>query len=283
MKNPNSISVTIHPDKSSGEYLTATDALRQILDLIKVFESIEASVSDIQVIEWKLVNVYTNSPPFTIELEPNPQRDTLRCDEVQYVSVVTENFVSEWDNLTSDEPQPFKFGSVRTPLDRVLKRNLNGIAETQIIVIERPIVIDNKVALRARRTIRDITSKLYYPREIGVIQGTIHSLTKWHKNKPAIVIVDRVSGNKITCILNNISSKKIGEGHNWHEVWEGRHVDVTGTFFYTRLGNLSRVEVESIEETEWLSVELSDLDEIDITQGRTVAEHVALLRQELDE
>lgn len=282
MKSPNVISVTIHPDKSEGSYLTATDALNQILDLIKVFDLIESGRSKVKDITWKLADVHFNSPPFTCELEPQIEEQTLPEDLTSHIDFIAERFQREWFNITSNDPKPLAAKPMMRLLDRVLQRNLNGISETEIKITEEPIVIDNVVAEYARKSLRDISTRPF-PREFGLIQGTIHSLTKWRNNRPALEIIDRVSGAKVKCVLNNIASEEIGKVHNWHEVWAGRHVDVNGTFYYTRSGNLSRVEVESIEATNWTSLDVDDLDEIDIAQGRSVADDVGFLQQETNE
>lgn len=282
MKTSNVISVTIHPAKSEGSYLTATDALNQILDLIKVFDLIESDMSEVRGIAWKLADVHFNSPPFTCELEPQIDELSLPEDISSRIALIADRFHEEWYNLTSDDPKPLAARPMMRPLDRVLQRNLNGISETEIKISEEPIIIDNVVAENARKSLKYISTRPF-PREFGLIQGTIHSLTKWRNNKPALEIIDRVSGAKVKCVLNNIASEEIGKEHNWHEVWAGRHVDVNGTFYYTRSGNLSRVEVDSIEATNWTSLHVGDLEEINIAQGRSVADDVGFLQQETNE
>lgn len=280
------ITVTVHPNPLSGDLLTVSDALNQVLDLVDALELVESTDIENRQIVWRLTGAYTTSPPFTIEAEPYP----VESDQSVYRESgrVVQLFVNEFRALLNGVHSSVIVEDAQIPVARVLDRNLNGIALTDVrIDDDDTLSIEPKSARTAKRIIdqsnfeSEVSKSELQHTEFGSVEGEISGLRKWY-GKPALALIERLSEKPIVCVLSDELSAEIGPEHRWLEVWESRLVTVTGAFHYNYEGMLIRGNIDSLEEIEWSDVELSDLRDIDILEGRTVTEHLALLRGGLD-
>lgn len=278
-------SVTVHPAPLSGEYLTVSDALNQVLDMIESLERSESVNPSERKVVWRLTEAHTNSPPFTLVAEPFPVRPDL--------SVVLE--ANRVAGLLSSDFQELLNGNLTgvandalPALKRVIDRNLNTISRTEIIFEgEPPFNVrpqNAKVALAAieRAEILDRETKPDYQRtEFGTVEGEITGLTRWN-NRPALEVIERLSEKKFTCVLSDQLSEEIGPNHRWSEVWEGRRVNLTGSLHYSSDNDLKRADIDYFEEVPWTFVPLNQLKDIDLLQGRTMKEHLDKVRGDSD-
>ena len=277
-----SLSVTTYPDALSSDYLTVSDALNQVLDLVDALERTESiSASERQVV-WRLTKAYTNSPPFTVVAQPFPRHPNLSISlEASRVATL---FASEFRTLLNGTPSQLMAVDAQTPILRVLDRNLNGIGRTEIQIDEdEPICIVPQAARIAKLAIGqteigvEVAKPDWQRTEFGTVEGEISGLTRWN-GKPALDIIERLSEKRFTCVLSDELSTKIGPVHQWNEVWEGRRINITGALHYNSDGDLRRAEIDNLEELEWTDVPLSDLRGVDILNGRTVAKYLDLVR-----
>ena len=272
-----SISITVHPSDFSGEYLTVSDALHQVLDMIGALEGIEAGDSSERKIVWRLTDAHTNSPPFTVTAEAFPKDPqlsvALEADRVMKLYAVAVESVLAGDRPDWLESEP------GNQLKRALKRNLNGVGHTDIVIEGRdsPIIIvptTARIGLIALEPINDDAAFELERIEYGSIEGRVIGLTKYY-NSPALVFQERLSGNKIMCVLAASLAAQIGHTHDWAEAWEGQQLRIAGKLIYDRDGNLKRIDATHHEEVHWADISVADLQSIDILQGRSVHEHIA--------
>ena len=279
-------SVTTYPEALSSDYLTVSDALNQVLDLVDVLERTESTSAGERQVVWRLTEAYTNSPPFTLVALPYPVHLNLSISlEANRVATL---FASEFRALLNGTPSELMAVDAQTPILRVLDRNLNGVGRTEIQIGEdEPICVVPQTARIAKLAIGqteigvEVAKPDWHRTEFGTVEGEISGLTRWN-GKPALDVIERLSEKRFTCVLNEELSTKIGPVHQWSEVWEGRRINVTGALHYNSDGDLRRADIDNLEEIEWTNVPLSDLRGVDILNGRTVAEYLDFVRNQSD-
>lgn len=270
-----SVSITVHPSDLGGEYLTVSDAMRQVLDMIGALEGIEAGDPSERQIDWRLTEAHTNSPPFTIRAEAfsrDPQVSVgPRADRVAEMYAVAIRSVLAGERPSWLESEPGR------QLKKALKRNLNGVGHTDVQIDgDEPIVIVPTTARIGLAVLEqaEIAEVVDLQRtEHGSVEGQVIGLTKYY-NSPALVFQERLSGQKVVCVLTPKLAESIGPSHQWSEAWEGRHLRLGGKLIYGSDGRLKRVNATRYQEIKWADVALHDLRGIDILQGRTVQEHL---------
>lgn len=276
-------SVTVYPDPLAGEYLTVSDALSQVLDMIEALERSEAVNPNERKIVWRLTKAHTNSPPFTLIAEPFPAKPDLSVVlEANRVSGLLEGDVR---NLLDGRVGGVVVDAMPA-IKRVIERNTSTITRTEIAFSgSEPFSIRPQNAKTAKAAIEraEIAERESQPdwqrTEFGSVEGEISGLTRWN-GKPALDVIERLSEKKFTCVLSGELSEKIGPAHNWSEVWEGRRVILTGALHYNSDGDLKRADVEDFEDVPWTDVTINDLKSFDVLGDKSMDEHLDILRGE---
>lgn len=272
------VSITVYPSPVSGEYLTVSDAMRQILDLIEALERTEAVDSDARRIVWRLTDAHTNSPPFTVKAE------AYSIDPTLAIGLEADRVISLYatgiDSLLNGEPPDWIDADLSAPIRRALKRNLNGVGQTKI-EIEGRLPVDilpakaqvGVTALDRIEAAEELTMADWRRTEFGSLEGILCGLTYWN-GKPSIVVIERLSEQKVTCVLNATLVSELGPQHKWSEAWSGHRLLISGALHYGADGLIKRVDVDSVEDVPWSDLLISDLKGIDLLEGKTVSEHL---------
>lgn len=279
------LSITVYPNPLSGEYLTVADAMRQVLDIVDALEGAEAAERGQRQIVWRLTKAHTNSPPFTIVAEPFPIQPELSIG--LEAKRVLSGFTDVVRSLLTGTVQADEVEDFAKPLRRALERNLNGVGKTAIDVKDgaEPISIvpqNAKLAVAAldRLGFEEEAAKIDWSRtEYGAVEGTIGGITTWNE-KPALMIVERLSGTKFTAVLDPELARQIGDEHTWVEAWDGRRVLVSGALYFNPHSVLKRADISEVRPLNWTDVPLAELRKLDLLDGRSVREHLALIRGE---
>lgn len=270
-----SVSITVHPSDLSGEYLTVSDAMRQVLDMIGTLEGIEAGDDGERNIVWRLTDAHTNSPPFTVRAEAFP-KDPQVSVSLEVDRVVGLYAVAVKSILAGQRPDWLESEPGRQ-LKRALKRNLNGVGHTDIVIEgEEPIIIVPTTARIGLAILEqsDIAEEVDLQRtEYGSVEGQVVGLTRYY-SAPSLVLQERLTGQKVVCVLSPALASLIGPSHQWSEAWEGQYLRIGGALVYSSDGRLKRINASHHESIEWADVSLHDLRGIDILQGRTVQQHL---------
>ena len=276
------LSVTVYPAPLSGTYLTVSDALNQVLDFISALELSETTNTSERQVVWRLADAHTKSPPFAIVAEPFPAHADLSGS--LEANRVIELFTSKFKSLLEGCPSQLTLVDARGPIERILDRNLNGIARTDLqIDDDETISVEHSSARLAKLAIErsgidpEGARPDFRRTEMGSLEGDICGVTRWN-GRPALEIIERLSKKRFTCLLNNELSEELGPSHQWNEVWEGRLVRVTGALHYNSKGDLRRADIRNMEQIEWSNVPLTDIGGIDILGKRTLTEHLDLIR-----
>lgn len=112
--------------------------------------------------------------------------------------------------------------------------------------------------------------------EFGAREGELAGVTKYH-NAPALIVRDRITGDRFTAVLKPDLAKRLGPLHSWGEAWDGRRIVVTGTLHFDGAGIVRRADAEDLEAVTPAVVTLADLEGIDLLGGKSVSEHLALI------
>lgn len=275
-------SITVHPAPLKGEYLTVSDAMKQVLDLIEAVEMVETADGGDRTLVWRLTKAHTNSPPFTVVAEAFPIHPSLSVGlEAKRVSQI---FIEGMTDLLSGRTPDWLEPELGKPLKRAFERNLNGIARTQLdygddvhLNVE-PASAKAGLAALEKLEIDVEASKVDWSRtEYGSVESEVFGVTRWN-GRPALMMIERLSEEKFTCVLEDNLAARVGPDHQWREAWEGRRMLVSGKLHYNSAGVLKRADAFDLEERPYTDVELRDLRGIDIVSDRTVNEHISKMR-----
>lgn len=268
-----SVSFTIHPSALGAEYLTVSDAMHQILDLVGALESTEAGDANERKIVWRLTEAHTNSPPFTVTARAYPRHPTLIVDiEAERVTKMFAETVRE--SLHGRVPHWVE-RPTRRHLEAVMKRNLNGIGQSEIVVGDERLHVLPSNARPALAALHEPTEAAVDKSrvEYGSIEGRVVGLTTYYNNR-ALMLLERLSGKQIVCSLSDELAAKLGPTHQWQEAWEGSRLLIGGEIVYGADGSIKKVNATYHEELPFTDVPLADLRGLDILQGRTTREHL---------
>lgn len=279
-----SISITVYPSALGAEYLTVSDAMRQVLDFIDALGRIEATDSGLRQIVWRLTEAHTNSPPFTVTAEAY-SIDPLISIDLQATRVST-MFADGLETLLGGMTVPWLDEEIAQSLEKIFLRNQNGIGKTEFFTEGRQTLTVKPE--NAQIGIHTIGKYIYNDEEdtahsngieYGSAEVEVVGIVRWN-DKPALSVIDRLGGERATCVLSTGLAEKLGPTHSWHDAWDGRRLLVFGALHYGREGRLRRIDAEDAEEMPWTDVPISDLRNIDILQGRSVGEHLDILRSQ---
>lgn len=276
-----SLSITIHPSALDGEYLPVSDAMQQVLDIVSTLEQIEDVRGAARRIVWRLTEAHTNSPPFTLTTE------AYAVDPVVLINLEAERLLSQFGEgverlLEGTLPPWFEHGPAG-PLKRVFKRNLERVGRTDLsagtdVISITPGPAKTAIAAIEANELGAEAAKVDLRRtEFGTAELIVAGLIEWN-GKPSLATIDRLSGQKVTCVLADDLAKRLGSEHRWAEVWEHKRVLATGALQYGQDGLIKRVDAADVEELPFTDVPLESLREIDVLEGRTVSEHLRLVR-----
>ncbi len=269
-----SISITVHPSESSGDYLTVSDALKQVLDLVDTLDALSQPDGDRDCIVWRLVEAHTNSPPFTAIVAGFPKDPEVSLSrEIEYASRLFIETLSSVLEGRLDAALPKE--AVRH-LTSAFKRNLNGVGRTTVLTPHRSTDIVPTTAqlglsalTRADALSRDDWQRV----ERGSIEGRVIAITQYY-NSPALVIQERLTGAKVMCALNEDVAGRIGPEHRWSEAWSGEDVRVSGVIHYGEDGLIKRVMADSCRVIEWTDVSISDIKAARTPFNTTIKKHL---------
>ena len=276
-----SVAITVHPWGTESQFLSVTDALHQVLDFVEFLQQLEDPVDRNRRISWNLTKEHTNSPPLTVHAkafsnEANKSIDT-KLKQVFHCANDVVNTVAK-----GRTPVGLQAGSAGA-LRRMLDRNVRSIGQIEIRIDDgKPISILPATAKAVSRALDQANAEApdeggdLSRTEFGSIEGEVCSLSKW-RSRPALKVVERLSGTEVVCVLNDDLAHEMGQNHNWSEVWQGRNMTFRGAFSYRADGSILRAEVESAREIQWSDVKLESLEDIDILEGRSVQEHLRRL------
>lgn len=274
------VAITVHPAPLGAEQLTISDAMRQVLDFVDALELAEQKLLGGETIVWRLQSARTNSPPFTVVAEATGANPTVSVDlQAQRVEAAIHETL---DDLVERNRRPDWFDAqTEKVFRRFLKRNTNGVGRTDIAFDDatKPVHIVPTIAIKALSTLEKADAEDFEAEqdwthtEYGSREGNIFGLIRYY-GVPAVVIRDRLSGDKITCVFQPDTAKQLGPEHRWEEAWNGLRVLVRGALHYDAEGKLRKIDAESIDTINPPPVSLNEIGDANLLVGKSVGEHL---------
>ncbi|ALK07829.1 hypothetical protein BVIR_11 [Blastochloris viridis] len=256
--------------------------MRQVLDVIELVEKAdEVEGSEESKVVWRLKRASTNSP-FTVEAQ-GWSKDPAVSVDVRAARAKRTAREAIAGLLISHEPPDWMDGAALRTAKRLLERNLNGIGQTDLRMGDDPIQIFPATAQIGVISLEKalIDEKLSAPNlrrtEFGSFEGEIIAATRHYQN-PALVIRERLTGDRITCVLSPDIAQQVGPAHSWTEIWAGRRVMVGGALHYSTEGQIAKADVDALSVVDERIVDLNELRELDITGGMSAADFLNLIR-----
>jgi hypothetical protein len=281
-----SIKLVIHPTVSDQENLTVGDAMQQVLDYFNLLDKAAAGLGgNATNIIWELQSASANSP-FTIEAKAVSRDPGQPVEEEAFASI---SLLADCFNrvLHGDRPPDWMDVDARTLLEGLLKRNSNGIRQTDFYFpgSVEPMIIE---ANSAKRAVASLNAKSIVGEredidmrhtEMGSIEGRITQLRSYN-GKPAIWLKTHLEPKEIPCIfVDRDVCQLICATRNWEQVYENRRVLIPGVLFYDRNGRLSKVEISGkILDIDPIPVNYNELYDPDFSDGLSAEEHLNRLR-----
>lgn len=270
--------VTIMVESNIGEDgpLTVMDTLDQFKD---AFELLTAAISQEpggEKIRWRLERLSKNSPATVTAIAYSDDPEIVAGPLVHrgkqrfsrdMTALRDDGAVSPWLRQKSGVAKQF------------LKRNLNGIGKTSIVLDEdapQTVLVERsartslkflEIALASVET----EDKSHF--EFGALDAHVARTDTYH-GKPAIYIKDRLSGSLVPCILSDELAAKEGPSHSWTDAWAGKRIRVKGRIYYDRDGKISRISAIELEDVSPHEVNLKELRKIDVLGGKSPVEHI---------
>lgn len=269
--------VTIQVESNIGEDgpLTVMDTLHQFMD---GFELLSAAISQEpggEKVKWRLVSLSKNSPA-TATAEAFSADPAVPVGPLVHRGKI--RFARGLASLSDGEVSPWIEHHCKLAKS-MFARNLNGVGRTVFDLDDgspRTVVVE-KIARRAIQAIETHESKKVGAdlsrSEFGTIDAHVAETRTWN-GRPALYVKDRLSGKTFPCVLSDALAEKVGPTHSWTDAWSGRRVRIQGEIFYDRDGAISRVAARNIIDVNPEPVDLADLRNINLLDGRTPQEHI---------
>lgn len=274
------IKIIIEPPESHPDFLTIQDAMEQVLDYFRL-----ASIGeqDTQSVVWKLVSIRMKSPLVVTgeAFSLDPQIDTDMVARRQK-NKLNSGMKSLLEGVT---PKEWFSGEANKIVERVLKRNKNGIGKTRIFTDFKkksvPIEITPALADSAISEIYKHPSRLFAEnlthKELGSVDGYLVAAGSDY-GQPAIKIQDRLTKDEIWCRVPEETRDSISKTMQLDDVWKHRRVIVSGLIYYEKTGDIGRIYDASIEFLNAREVSLNEIRDKGFTQGMSPSEYLDTLR-----
>jgi hypothetical protein len=270
--------VTITVESNIGEDgpLTVMDTLDQFKD---AFELLTAAISQEpggEKIRWRLERLSKNSPATLTAV--------AYCDDPEIIAAPLvhrgkQRFSRDMAALReSGEVSPW-LRQKSAVAEQFLRRNLNGIGKTVIVLEEdapQTILVEHsaRASLRAlERAEAALETEDRSHSEHGTIDAHVVNTATWH-GKPALQIKERLSGKIINCVFSEELAAREGPTHSWADAWTGKRIRVAGTIIYDKDGKISRIGAVEMEDVSPRAVDLKELRQIDLLDGKSPVEHL---------
>lgn len=273
-----SITIIVHPSAVGDGTLAVADAMRQVLDTLELLEK-AAPADDPGRVVWRLARASTNSP-FTVVAASASLDPTVSVALVAAEQAV--RFRTGVRELIEDGTRPaWMDAAALSTAKRLFDRNLNGVGRTDIGFLEGDVIfITRPEAMRATLNVDQIIIRErlriedFSRTEHGSVEGHILAATTYY-SKPALVLKERLSGDRVTCVLAADLAERLGPNRHLSDVWKGRRVLVSGALFYGDEGHLAKIEALALEEVREEAVDLNELRSLGLAGGLRPAEYLA--------
>ena len=278
---PQTVTITIQSNIGEEGPLTVQDSLRQVIDFFELL-SMAGEPEEEKSIAW-ILHTISKTSPLTATGEPVALRPDISAEFI--ASHAKASLAQAFDALSRGNDAPsWMDHHAREKAREFLSRNMNGLGRTDIQFDEdAPVVSINE------RTARTSVAALDHAElqlavheadlsrsEYGSVEGRIVEGTTYH-GRPAIRIQEHLTGATVMCVFSQELGERIGEQHNWVEIWSGQRVLVVGQLFYRKDGAVNRILAADMQTIRPDPISIRDIADPGFTNGLSPAEHIARL------
>lgn len=268
------VKIKIQPSGGATSALTVEDAMQQVLDFIDMLRAADLSSKSERIV-WRLESAHTNSPLEVTAFATGPDPSVSVAYQARKTA---ERLTKTIETLENGGGIPdWMDQTAANTAERFFKRNMNGIGRTDILINDQPATtIVHATAKIAALSIEKsrIQVQLEKPdwtrTEYGAIEGEIISTTSFH-TKPALVIKERLSGDKINCILSDELAQIAGPEHSWDETWDQKRFLVSGELHYNSDGKLLKINAIRLKEIVASSVDLDAIRDLELIEADAIS------------
>lgn len=276
------IVVTVRPGAGHDGRLRVDDAMRQVLDFLRVTEDAKMSLGRVnENFEWLLDSASTNSP-FTVVAMARALDPTVDVSEC--VRLVKSETSSAFLKFLRREPPP---GWI-TPegfqsMHSIIRRTANGVdslnidfdGEASSLAISHSVAegILPELAEQVELMTSDLPARVAH----GEITGILGSVGRY-RGKPALYLRTNIYGN-VWCVLPSDLIDQWADATRLSAVWKDRKLTVFGRLVYWQGGRLARVEAETVRERGTQLVDIRKLFDPDFTSGLDPIEYLEKLHE----
>lgn len=274
-----SIKFVVYPSSHSAGSLEVADAMRQVLDLLKLLGKAGAGDESVnQVISWRLISASTNSP-LTIVAGPE-SANMEHLAEVRGMHEARQLVVGMNQLLAGAALPDWIDDGFRKTVSGVFNRNLNGIGRTDFIVEDEDLEfsinpVSASVGLAYLRKLDRVVSgpKVDWKhKEYGSVEGNFLNAGTW-RGKPSVKIKSRLTGETISCVFRDPDPH--ARQQTIDEVWNGNRVIVIGTLVYNANGDIDIVYADDMTIVKKVELSVRDVHDPNFSNGLTPSEHLA--------
>jgi hypothetical protein len=276
------VTIIVRPSAAHPDILSVQDAMKQVLDFFELLTPDEQPDNNLV---WNLRVATTNSP-LTVEGEAVSLVPDI---DVTVIARAQKVFLAESLRAITTGAKPARALSKRkrNTIQRMMKRNTNGIGETEAIFVasEPPLVVTPIIALESIKMLEAEEGELksFLPadrerEEIGSIEALLLDVGTEY-NQPAIHVRERKTGKEIWCRVSQDLQGKISREASFEDVWEHRRVIVRGRIQYDADGEIIRVYATAVSPLKPRTMTVHDIKDADFTSGEDTLSYLEKLRE----
>lgn len=262
------LTITVEPIGTATALLNAEEALRHVLDVLKITDAAAASAGD-RIFEWRLLRATTNSP-FTVVAVAAPLIPGALINE--QVLAAKRIAARAFDELARGAPAPAWLSA--KDADRMLafyRRNAKGIDITKIdfggefglkeVTQERALIAIPALEPPLGQGMGDIPARTVD----GELEGRMVAVGRYH-NRPAFQMTTPLYGS-VWCVIPDDLVDQLGDEQTLSDVWKGKRVVAFGKMTFQKEGRLGRMNVVSFRQKEIPATDIANVLDGDFTAG----------------
>ena len=278
---PQAVTITLQSSIGEEGPLKVQDSLRQVIDFFELL-SMAGESQEEKSIGW-ILHTISKTSPLTATGEPVALRPDVSADVV--ASHAKEALAQAFVALSrGNDAPPWMAHHARERAREFLYRNMNGLGRTDIQFDEdAPVVSINERTARTAVAVLDraelqvaVLEADLSRSEYGSVEGQIVEATTYH-GRPAIRFQEHLTDAFVMCVFSQELGDRIGEQHNWVEIWSGQRVLVAGQLFYRKDGAVNRIHAADMQTVRPDPISVRDIADPGFTNGLSPVEHISRL------
>lgn len=258
--------------------------MQQVLDIISLLDQAGSERDGPRVI-WRLHSASTNSP-LRIRAEGTSSDPSMPVEARAFLAKQT--LSTTFSTIVRERRRPdwMDTSAFRT-MKRIVDRNLNGIGQTEIdpeggldpIQLLPPQARAASYAIETALLEAQHIEHDHTHTEYGAAEGTVLAASTYYRH-PALFLKERLTGDRVTCVLSDEAARKVGIKESLSVVWQGQRILAHGSIYYGVDGRIVKIDADDIETIMEELVDLNEIRSLNMTDGLSPNEYLDRIRDE---